>query len=140
MAKWLSVPLRTKWFWVRIPAVTLTLNMAPASSKEFLDIQANCRVRFNLKLVRDMIITYSVVSKFDLANLLWNRSSRFNSKFATLNFNMGTCSSQFRWNLQFLTCYSLFRNLLCSATNLLTFEVDTEADLWHSTSLVALWL
>ena len=70
--------------------------MAPASSKEFLDIQANCRVRFNLKLVRDMIITYSVVSKFDLANLLWNRSSRFNSKFATLNFNMGTCSSQFR--------------------------------------------
>ena len=58
--------------------------MAPASSKEFLDIQANCRVRFNLKLVRDMIITYSVVSKFDLANLLWNRSSRFNSNLQLL--------------------------------------------------------
>ena len=34
-------------------AVTSTSDMAPASSKEFLDIKANYRV----KLVRDMIIT-----------------------------------------------------------------------------------
>ena len=34
--------------------------MAPASSKEFLDIQANYRAyRLTLKLVRDTIITYS---------------------------------------------------------------------------------
>ena len=32
--------------------------MAPAWSKEFLDIQASIECRFTLKLVRDMIITY----------------------------------------------------------------------------------
>ena len=31
---------------------------------------------------------------------------------------------QFRWNLQLLTCYSLFRNWLCFTDNLLTFELD----------------
>ena len=33
--------------------------MVPVSSKEFLDIQATIECRFTLKLVRDMIITYS---------------------------------------------------------------------------------
>ena len=31
---------------------------------------------------------------------------------------------QFCWNLQLLTCYSLFRNRLCFTDNLLTFELD----------------
>ena len=45
LAKWLSVRLRTKWLWVRIPLLSLkTSDVAPASSKEFLDIQANYRV------------------------------------------------------------------------------------------------
>ena len=34
--------------------------MAPASSKEFLDIQATVECGFTLKLVRDMIKTYNV--------------------------------------------------------------------------------
>ena len=34
--------------------------MAPVSSKEFLDIQATTECRFTLKLVRDMIRTYSL--------------------------------------------------------------------------------
>ena len=33
--------------------------MAPVSSKEFVDIQETIGCRFTLKLVRDMIITYS---------------------------------------------------------------------------------
>ena len=33
--------------------------MAPASSKEFLDIQATVECGFTLKLVRDMIKTYN---------------------------------------------------------------------------------
>ena len=40
-------------------AVTSPPDFAPASSKEFLDIQATIECGFTLKRVRDMIITYS---------------------------------------------------------------------------------
>ena len=40
-------------------AVTSTSDIAPVSSKEFLDIQANVESEFTLKRVRDMITTYS---------------------------------------------------------------------------------
>ena len=48
----------------------------------------------------------------------------FNLYFATRNFNTKTCNLQFRWNLQLLTRYSLFRNLPCFVTTLLTVESD----------------
>ena len=45
--------------------VTATgFDIAPVSSKEFLDIQATMESRFTLKLVRDMIITYSLFTIF----------------------------------------------------------------------------
>ena len=40
-------------------AVTSPSDFAPASSKEFLDIQATVECRFTLKRVRDMTRTYS---------------------------------------------------------------------------------
>ena len=40
-------------------AVIYTSNFAPASSKEFLDIQATTERGFTLRRVRDMIRTYS---------------------------------------------------------------------------------
>ena len=40
-------------------AVTSPSDIAPASSKEFLDIQATIECGFTLKRVRDMIKTYS---------------------------------------------------------------------------------
>ena len=40
-------------------AVTSPSDFAPASSKEFLDIQATIECRFTLKRVRDMTRTYS---------------------------------------------------------------------------------
>ena len=40
-------------------AVTSTSDFAPASSKEFLDIQATMECGFTLKHVRDMTRTYS---------------------------------------------------------------------------------
>ena len=40
-------------------AVTETSDFAPASSKEFFDIQANIECEFTLKGVRDMARTYS---------------------------------------------------------------------------------
>ena len=38
---------------------------------------------------------------------------------------MKTCNLLFCWNLQLLTCYSLFRNLPYSTTNILTVEADS---------------
>ena len=37
----------------------LISDMAPVSSKDFLGIQATIECRFTLKLIRDIIITYS---------------------------------------------------------------------------------
>ena len=61
--------------------------MALASSKELLDIQANYRVRFTLKLVRNMIITYSysnlglVTQVVHLFNLFFFSVLKLNSLF-----------------------------------------------------------
>ena len=46
-------------------AVTSPSDFAPASSKEFLDIQATIECGFTLKRVRDMIKTYSQMHRTD---------------------------------------------------------------------------
>ena len=46
-------------------AVTSTLDFAPASSKDFLDIQATRECGFTLKHVRDMTGTYSEMHRTD---------------------------------------------------------------------------
>ena len=45
-------------------AVTSPSDFAPASSKEFLDIQATIECGFTLKRVRDMIKTYNYFLSF----------------------------------------------------------------------------
>ena len=47
--EWLSVCLRTKWLWVRVPLQSVKL--APVSSKELLDIQATMECGLTLKCV-----------------------------------------------------------------------------------------
>ena len=44
-------------------AVTLTSDVAPVSSKEFLGIQSTIECGFTLKRVRDIVIIYSHSSK-----------------------------------------------------------------------------
>ena len=46
-------------------AVTSPSNFVPASSKEFLDIQATVECGFTLKRVRDMTRTYSQIHRTD---------------------------------------------------------------------------
>ena len=46
-------------------SVIWTSDIAPVSRKEFLDIQATIESRFTLKLIRDMIITYSQIHRTD---------------------------------------------------------------------------
>ena len=49
-------------------AVTSPSDFAPASSKEFLDIQATIECGFTLKRVRDMTRTYSYIDWIDVLN------------------------------------------------------------------------
>ena len=66
LAKWLSVCLQTKRLSVRIPLQSIKRHIAPAWSKEILDIRTTIERRFNLKRVRDMIITYNLILVFSL--------------------------------------------------------------------------
>ena len=58
-------------------AVTSPSDFAPASSKEFLDIQATIECGFTLKRVRDMIKTYNVILtlKKGVFSILFKQSS-----------------------------------------------------------------
>ena len=55
LAEWLSVPLQTKWLWVQISLLSLKLGLGRSSLVFRLTIEYG----FTLKLVREMIITYS---------------------------------------------------------------------------------
>ena len=66
LAKWLSVGLLTKWLWIRITLLSLKLQIwrllwARISST----FRQTIECRFTLKLVRDMIITYSQMHRTD---------------------------------------------------------------------------
>ena len=57
-------------------AVTSSSNFAPASSKEFVDIQGNIECGFTLKRVRDMTRTYSQMHHTDKysehSSIIWS--------------------------------------------------------------------
>ena len=64
LAKWSSVPLRTKW--VRVPMQSLkTLDIIPASSKKLLDIQTTIECGFTLKNIHELIIKSSEMHRTD---------------------------------------------------------------------------
>ena len=72
-------------------AVTKSSDMAPASSKEFLDIQATAECGFTLKLVRDTIKTYNHIYRAQTNNkesisLSFKKENTriFKSKYKTL--------------------------------------------------------
>ena len=52
-------------------AVAETSDMAPASSKELLEIRASSQCRFTLKPTRDMIVAYSDSFQPKLSNELY---------------------------------------------------------------------
>ena len=60
LTKWLSVRLRTKWFWVRISLLYLFGARSSLTFRQTIDCG------FTLKLVLDLIITYSLIFKFEL--------------------------------------------------------------------------
>ena len=56
------LPVRSIWLYV---ITMLRTDMAPVSSKEFLEIHIAIECRFTLKLVLDMIRTYSQMHRTD---------------------------------------------------------------------------
>ena len=66
LTKWLSVRLRTKWLWVRIPLLSLKFQIwCLLRAKSSLTFRQTIECKFTLKLLRDMIITYSKVHRTD---------------------------------------------------------------------------
>ena len=61
-------------------AVTKNSDIAPVSSKEFLDTQATIECGFTLKQVRDMIRTYSQVLSFSQKSYSFIKESVKQSK------------------------------------------------------------
>ena len=60
LAKWLSVRLRTKWLWVPILLLSLKLQVwRLLRARSSLTFRQTIECGFTLKLVRDMIKTYS---------------------------------------------------------------------------------
>ena len=60
LAKWLSGNLQTKWLWVRISFLSLKLQIwCLLQAKSSLTFRQTIEYGFTLKLVHDMIITYS---------------------------------------------------------------------------------
>ena len=84
--------------------------MAPASSKEFLDIQATVECGFTLKLVRDMLKTYNQMYRTDKysqhSSIIWPvwlngwvfvyelSGCGFESRCSHLIFRYGACFEQ----------------------------------------------
>ena len=79
MAKLLSVRLRTKWFWVRIALQSLKLQILRLlRARSSLAFRETTEYRFTLKLVRDMILTYShTYNSSMLSNHVLNVTSGF---------------------------------------------------------------
>ena len=82
--------------------VTSPSDFAPASSKEFLDIQATVECGFTLKRVRDMTRTYSTLASFDIKwfHLNFNYCKLFSNLKLILNRNL----TLFSVLLHFLRC------------------------------------
>ena len=78
LARWLSVGLRTKWLWVRIPLLLLKLpvwRLLPARSS--LTFRQSIECRFSLKLLRSMIITNRWISQIVIPSSLTSQISPF---------------------------------------------------------------
>ena len=127
----MTVCLQTKWLWVRIP---LHSDIAPVSSKEFLDIQATIECRFTLKRVRDMIRTYSWWS---LTNGLNFQYVNINSKWlqSGLKFNSMLCLSflqiaNFCWYVQIVKLKWFWLSVFTDKSFYLTAVENTWDEYW----------
>ena len=108
LAKWLSVHLRTKWLWVQITLAPLKLPIWHLLwARSSLPFRQTIEFGFTLKLIHDMIITYSQMHRTDKYSehslIIWPVSLNgwvfvlelsgcgFESRCCHLNFRYGSC-------------------------------------------------
>ena len=103
LAKWLSVCLQIKWFWVWVQLQSLKLQILHLLwERTFLDIQATIECGFTLKCIRDMTRTYS-----QFHNIWIFRVDNFNLKvFSLFFFKISTTIFIIFWD--FLMFYQIF--------------------------------
>ena len=78
LAKWPSVRLWTKWLWIRILLLSLKLQIwCLFSARSSLTFRHTLESRFTLKLVCDMIITYSQIHRTDKYSQQFNHLASF---------------------------------------------------------------
>ena len=91
MAKWLIVRLRSKWLGVRIPLLSLKLQIFRLHrARSSLICRQTMEYGFTLKLVRDVIITYSqdLFTQLRPSGIIWDKISLH---FIRIKFlNVGT--------------------------------------------------
>ena len=98
-------------------AVTSPSDFAPASSKEFLDIQATIECGFTLKRVRDMTRTYSQ-----------KRNSWFNFPICHWNLNSLTAHNFEKVNL-LEACNTVYKfDIICSSNSFLDSSILTKSN------------
>ena len=111
LAKWLSVRLRTKWLWVAIMLLSLKLQIWRLLwARSFKTFKQTVVCGFTVKVVRDMIITYSPMHRTDQysqhSSIIWPAGLNgwvfvyklsgcgFESRCCHLNFRYGACFEQ----------------------------------------------
>ena len=73
LTKWLSVRLRTKCLWVRIPLLSLKLQIWPLlRARSSLTFRQTIECRLTLKLVLGMIIIYSQIISSNIFIMIRN--------------------------------------------------------------------
>ena len=98
-------------------AVTSPSDFAPASSKEFLDIQATIECGFTLKRVRDMTRTYSYIyegAKYDKSSGIAGAGYNVVQRLMEMGKLLDNCHHSFTDNL--FTTYAAARGTFMTRT------------------------
>ena len=107
LAKWLSVRLQTKWSRVRVSLLSLKPQIwYLLRARSFLTFRQTIECGFSLKLVRDMIITYSQMHRTDKCSQhssikwLWVRISLLSLKPQIWRLLRARVSLKFRQTIE----------------------------------------
>ena len=107
LAKWLSVRLQTKWLRVRVSLLSLKPQIwYLLRARSFLTFRQTIECGFSLKLVRDMIITYSQMHRTDKCSQhssikwLWVRISLLSLKPQIWRLLRARVSLKFRQTIE----------------------------------------
>ena len=102
MAKWSTVLFQTKWVWIWILLLSLKFQIWCLREGSSLAFRQTIECRFTLKLVRDIIITYSQMHRTDQFPLhnsiikpVWLNGWVFDYELSGCRFESRCCHSKY---------------------------------------------